>query len=126
MANEQLDDPVATVIAFAKAYTQWERDMNKMPDSLNSKTMKARHAKVIKDYCTPKKRAYVDGILAYRSPSTYAKVIKKNIAGTENVTKSRIHVETKKLPDVPDRAYRFVMLKKKDGWRIDSEKSRPG
>ena len=59
-AQTQLADPTTVVLAFAAAYTQWERDMDAADDGFNDPALQARHASILLDYCTHKKRAYVD------------------------------------------------------------------
>lgn len=118
---DSLTDPEEVVIAFAAAYTQWERDMDAAADAFNDATLQRRHAAILLAYCTHKTRAYVDGIASVSKPPTYYKVTKKTIASVEEVTRSRIYVDTTQLDF---HAYRFVLLKKRDGWRIDGVKWR--
>lgn len=119
--STRLADPTSVVLAFAAAYTQWERDMDAADDGFNDVALQSRHASILLDYCTHKKRAYVDGIASVSKPPSYYKVIADNIEKTEQVSRSRVHVDTVQL-DL--HAYRFVVLKKTDGWRVDSVKWR--
>lgn len=116
-----LPGPEEIVIEFAAAYTQWEQDMNAASNRFNNLTLRQRHREILLRYCTHKKRAYLDGIASYSNPPTYHKVIKENIASVQEINRSRVYVDTNFLDG---RAYRFVVLKKKDGWRIDSVKWR--
>jgi hypothetical protein len=124
MADEvSLSDPAEVVIAFAAAYTRWERDMTVAENRFHDAALQQRHAGILLSYCTHKKRACVDGIASFSEPPTYRKVTGDNIASVEQMSHSRTHVDTTHL----DRhAYRFVLLKKQDGWRIDSVKWRFG
>ena len=115
------DDPRAVVLAFADAYTKWEIDMDAAENGLYDPILQKRCDTIIYDFCTHKKRSYVDGLYSYGIPPTYALVVDENIVNVEAVTRSRTHVDTKLLRS---HAYRFVLLKKKDGWRIDSVKWR--
>ena len=121
MSDEKPDDPVATVLAFAKAYSEWERGMAESGSSFNNPELRAEHARILARFCTLKKRAYVDGGHTFSTPPTYAELGPEKIETVELVTKSRAHVDTKKLRSLE---YRFVVLKKTDGWRIDSLKCR--
>ncbi len=115
------DDPVATVLAFAAAYSAWEARMAESGRAFNNPQRIAEHALILETFCTIKRRAYVDGGGAYSSPPVYATLDAGQIAAVEFVTKSRAHVDTKVLRLLE---YRFVVLKKSDGWRIDSMKCR--
>ncbi len=95
--------------------------MKHSPDGFNDPALRGGHAIVIERYCTQKKRAYVDGAFSFSDPPTYHMISKDTIAGVELVTKTRAHVDTK---FINDQAYRFIVLKKKDGWRVDSIKRR--
>lgn len=121
MSQPNLTDPRATVLAFAAAYTQWEIDMHAASEAFEDPDLQARHAQILTDYCTRRKRAYVDGIAPFSKPPTYYKVVAGSIENVEQVTKTRAHVDTMQLDS---QAYRFVVLKKKDGWRIDGVKWR--
>lgn len=119
MPEDVLSDPEETVLAFAAAYSQWELDMAADEDAFSNAELKARRAKILLDFCTHKKRAYVDGVASYSPSPRYRKVIRENIESTEQATRTRVHVDTAMLDF---HAYRFVLLKKKDGWRLDSIK----
>lgn len=112
-------DPKRLVVAFAEAYTQWEEDMHFARDEVAKTALRDRHTQIFLDYCTNKKRAYVDGILSYSRPPTYSQICMDNIVHVEASGSSRMHVDTRHLNS---HAYRFVLLKKKDGWRIDGVK----
>ncbi len=95
--------------------------MRAAEDGFKDDVLQQRHADILLDYCTHKKRAYVDGIASFANPPTYYKVLRENIASVEQATRSRTYVDTKQLDF---HAYRFAVLKKQDGWRIDSVKWR--
>jgi hypothetical protein len=114
-------EPVATVLAFAAAYSAWERGMAESRSSINNPMLRAEHASILETFCTVKRRAYVDGGVTFATPPTYGELDEEKIAAVELVTKSRAHVDTKVLKIFE---YRFVVLKKRDGWRIDSLKCR--
>jgi hypothetical protein len=111
------DDPRGVVLAFARAFTQWENRVHRTRDGLRDHDLQKQHAEIIHNYCTHKKRAYVDGVFSYQQPPAYTQVVEANIVNIEVVTRTRTHVDTRQLDW---RAYRFVILKKSDGWRIDS------
>jgi len=115
------DDPRAVVLAFARDFTQWENCVHLTRDGLRDFDLQQQHAEIIRSYCTHKKRTYMDGVLSYEQPPVYVQVVEANIANVEPVTRTRTHVDTKQLQRC---AYRFVVLKKTDGFRIDSVKSR--
>jgi hypothetical protein len=114
-------DPKRLVLAFAEAYTQWEEDMHFARDEVAKTALRDRHAQILLDYCTTKKRSYVDGILSYARPPAYSQITMDSIVHVEASGSSRMHVDTGQLSS---HAYRFVLLKKKDGWRIDGIKWR--
>ncbi len=121
MPEVDLTDPERTVLAFAAAYSQWELDMAADEDAFGNADLKDRRAQILMDYCTRKKRGHVDGCLSYSPTPRYGKVTRENLIGVEQATRVRVHVDTAILQF---HAYRFVLLKKKDGWRIDSMKWR--
>lgn len=121
MSDETRADPAATVLAFAKAYTDWERDMATSGRSFNNSLLRAEHARVLATFCTLKRRAGVDGGHSFATPPVYAELDLGKIVAVHSVTKSRAHVDTSVLRHLE---YRFVVLKKRDGWRIDSVKCR--
>ena len=53
MSDEVLTDPVATVLAFAKAYSEWERGMAVSGRSFNNPQLIAEHARILAAFCTP-------------------------------------------------------------------------
>lgn len=114
------DEPVATVLAFAGAYSAWEHSMAESGTSFNSPQLRAEHARILETFCTVKRRAFVDGGVSFRTPPAYADLDAERIVAVELVAKSRAHVDAQAL----DFLYRFVVLKKRDGWRIDSLKYR--
>jgi hypothetical protein len=116
-----LEDPKETVLAFAKAYSDWERRMAESGSSFNNQELRDEHARILATYCTKKKRAYVDGGGTFATPPTYAELDADKVDKVDVVTKSKVHVDTKVLKFLE---YRFVVLKKRDGWRIDSLKCR--
>lgn len=115
------EDPVATVLAFAAAYSAWERAMAERGSSFGNPQLRAEHANILATFCTIKRRAYVDGGGAFSDPPTYNGLEAEAVAAIDLVTKSRAHVDTKQLKFLE---YRFIVLKKRDGWRIDSLKCR--
>jgi len=122
MADEppELHEATEAVVRFAAAWTEWERQMAAIPDSGNDPRMQAARANLIQTHCTGKKRAYVDGLLSYSRPPTYENVTEDNLLNAELVSPTRAHVDAKGLLSF----YRFVVVNKRDGWRIDSLKWR--
>jgi hypothetical protein len=74
MSDEMLADPVATVLAFAKAYSDWKRGMAEFGSSFNNPQLRAEHARILATFCTLKRRAYVDGGHCFATPPTYAEL----------------------------------------------------
>lgn len=115
-----LESPEATVLEFAKQFTEWENEMNRfLDDGEFPEELEARYDEIIQAYCTHKKRAYVDGCISFGEPPAYVNVHPDTIEQVEYKTKSRAHVETSY---VDKKAYLFVVLKKSGEWRIDSVK----
>ena len=119
------DDPAAVVLAFAEAYTAWERAMAASDHPFGDRRLKREYTRVLTTYCTIKRRAYVDGGGSFCRPPTYAELGAKEIAGVTPVTRSRTHVDTTATA-ASSFERRFVVLKKRDGWRIDSVKHAAG
>lgn len=87
-------------------------------DSPRDPVMIQAHADIIAEHCTAKKRAYVDGMLTFQKPPTYADVVETNVINAELCAPNRAYVDAR----CTLMFYRFVVLKKRDGWRIDSIK----
>lgn len=121
VAEPNRDDPREVVLAFARAYTLWENRVRRTRDGLDDRDLQKQLDEIIRNFCTHKKRAYVDGCYSYQTPPAYKQVIERNIVNVETVSRSRVHVETNQLQW---HAYRFVVIKKSDGWRIDGVKWR--
>ncbi|TWU44705.1 hypothetical protein Poly51_59740 [Rubripirellula tenax] len=93
--------------------------MHATPDRFTNEDIQQRRRQLLLDFCTHKKRAYVDGVAGYQKPPVYVDVNADTIAGVEQATRTRTHVDTVQFESC---AYRFVLMKKADGWRIDSIK----
>ncbi|MDX1928400.1 MAG: NTF2 fold immunity protein [Pirellulaceae bacterium] len=122
--QNHLSDPKSVVLAFAAAYTAWELAMEAAEahtdDPFDDPKLCDQRRDILLMYCTHKERKY-DGGNSFSIPTTYGLLTEENIDIVESVSSSRVHVDTKKLSKA---AYRFVVLKKKDGWRIESVKWR--
>ena len=114
----ELQTVKAAVLRFARAWTAWEKQMAKHEISLQDPAMKEAHAKLIADHFTTKKRAYVDGSLTYSDPPTYVDVVDRHIINAEFFASSKAYVDFQCRVTF----YRFVVHKKREGWRIDSIK----
>ena len=90
-------------------------------DAAEERQLRGRRDEILSEYCTPKKRAYLDGVYSYSRPAVYEQVVAENLLDVETVNRTKVHVDTKRLRG---RAYRFVVAKKTDGWRIDGVKWR--
>ncbi len=111
------------VLRFAQAWTSWETQMaTGGVGSLHDPVMKQAHATLIAVHCTVKKRAYVDGLLTSSKPPTYADVVEGNIISAALSAPNRAYVDAR----CTWKLYRFVLHKKRDGWRIDSIKWKVG
>jgi hypothetical protein len=86
MADETLADPMTTVLAFAKAYSDWERSMAESGRSFNNPQLIAEHARILATYCTLKRRAYVDGGQSFADPPVYAELDAEHIEAVHEVT----------------------------------------
>lgn len=123
MSNEpQRDDPKQVVLEFAAAYTQWETD-HVHDDRESIARAHEQKAYIIDAFCTRKRRSYVDDQLSFSSPPVYQDIRAATLAAVEYPSTNRAHVDTVQLSLV---AYRFVLLRKADGWRIDGVKRRFG
>ena len=125
IANPMLDylsDPKSVVIAFAVSYSTWEQAMEVAEDTLENvfedPTLKEQYRDILLKYCTHKDRKYSQGY-SFSIPPTYGQLSEDKIDAVEYVSSNRVHVDTKELSKA---AYRFVVRKTKDGWRIDSVK----
>lgn len=110
MPEVDRSDPRSVVLQFAKAYTRWERSCGRaLPDAEKIK----RKSQILLDYCTIRRRVYVDGMLSYGDPPAYVAVTEENIARVQMSAANRAFVDTSGDGFM---AYRFVPHKKADGW----------
>jgi len=117
--ESQLQSAKEAVLRFAQAWTTWEIQMaTKGKESLYDPAMKQAHAALIADHCTAKKRAYVDGLPHYSKPPKYADVVEGNIINAELFAPDKACIDVKCAAIF----YRFVVHRKRDGWRIESMK----
>jgi hypothetical protein len=86
--------------------------------TLENPVLRQKHADLIAEFCTIKKRAYVDGYPTFSIPPHYGEVGSETIILEEYPSKTRAYIDVKCQRII----YRFVVQKKKDGWRIDSIK----
>lgn len=114
----KLELATAVVLRFATDWTEWESQMSRSPDPFEDPTLLARHAELIASHCTPKKRAYVDGLPNFGTPPTYETVTAANIMATELISAGKAWVDVGCRP----KFYRFVVHHTRAGWRIDSLK----
>jgi NTF2 fold immunity protein len=123
--EQMIADAKSVVLRFAAAYTEWELDMAKDEEnSMDDPAMIQAYANIIASYCTPKNRAYVDDCLSYSEPPTYSHVIEDNIINAELVSNTRAHIDANGNSTPLQTSHRFVVLRKNDGWQIDSVKWR--
>ncbi len=130
--EQMIADAKSVVLRFAAAYTEWEQAMavawteieqamEKDPDfdiTAQDPAFQQARADIVKTYCTPKKRVYVDESITFSMPPTYSHVVEANIFNTVLVSDTRAHIDAKGLQTI----HRFVVLRKKDGWQLDSIK----
>lgn len=119
-ADESIQAATERVLKFARDWTVWETEMASKEGSLRDPAMKERHAALIAEHCTIKKRAYVDGLLSYSQPPVYADIVAGNRIGAEAVTAKKVHLDL----GGSRMQYRFVVIFSKGEWRIDSLKWR--
>ena len=123
--EQMIADAKDVVLRFAAAYTEWEVAMTKDEEnSMDDPAMIQAHASIISSYCTPKNRAYVDGCLSYSEPPTYSHVIEDNIINADLISDTRAHIDASGDANPLQVSHRFVVLRKKDGWQLDSIKWR--
>jgi len=121
MSQEAVLQPAKeAVLRFAQAWTAWEVEMAKIEEPFHDAAMRQAHAALIADHCPSKRRAYVDGLPTYRRPPTYGEVVDGNIVYAELTAPNKVLVDVRCTLVF----YRFVVLRKRDGWRIDGIKWR--
>jgi|GEM_PF-2909127 len=133
------------MLAYTTEKTLWEnameyKGMTDMPEKMEKKPydyfkdfdMK-QYAGLTKDeiraqydiffnrYTTPKKRAY-GGSTHFRFPATYQGLSESDVSEIAFVNDKRCEI-TCKIPTGFKQTIKFIVLKKKDGWLLDSVKS---
>lgn len=132
---EEIAAAKKTLAGFFKAMSQWERETlkrekeTKKPNgdidlrkfnAFNKRRNEAASA-IFDEYCTPKKRVYGGPKdRRYGKPLGYDPK-SESIVDEEMPTRSRIVIETRRVSGFSGR-YRYVLLKKRGRWLLDSKK----
>lgn len=116
-----LSEPDVLVRAFAEAWSAWETKMYREDISMSDEGAIREHKLMIERFCTNKPRKYVDGLLSVQHPPTYSEVVGSDELTVQFVNLGRAFVDNRGSQQP---SYRFVVLKKTEGWRIDSVKWR--
>ncbi|MBC3872915.1 NTF2 fold immunity protein [Undibacterium flavidum] len=77
---------------------------------------------ILSKYCTSKERKYGGHPDHYGMPTRYAGICESAILEKNTLNRNRIEITAKS--EYLDTVYMFVLLKKTDGWRIDSLKTK--
>ena len=115
------DDPESVVDAFIRAMNPWETYANRVsrdrgvdawPEILRSQAV------VFYAFCTRKDRKHGRNG-SFQRPPEYDHDQEK-IAAVEPVSEKRAHVETVRESLLAEGRYRYVLLRQKERWLIDS------
>lgn len=145
--TQQEREVVDVVLDYAAQKTLWENAMffsdetKRTPEKLEKKPydffktfdmgpyegmekeqIREKFGEFFDKYTTPKKRVYSGQSPGFGFPAQFQGLTKGQIQQVEFVSPSRCEV----VADVPTgfkKRYKFVVLKKNDGWRIDSLKT---
>jgi hypothetical protein len=120
-----------TIIQFAKDFALKmnaiekrivELDKNNTDGTIDCFAVyKKEYNPVFQQYTTTKKRAYGGQANSFGEPTKYDGIEKNTVGQLNPKTKSRVEVVFKTDNSVKAE-YLFVVLKKKEGWRIDNAK----
>lgn len=134
------------VLNFTDEKTLWENAMqNKKleatPEKLNTKPydyfngfelkqyegltqdeIRGKYEELFVKFTTPKKRVYSGKGTSFRFPAHYQGLTAEHISRIEFISDKRCEV-TCQIPTGFKQTLKFIVLKKKDGWLLDSVKS---
>ncbi len=123
--EQMIADAKDVVLRFAAAWTEWELAMAKdVENSMEDPAMRQTRTSIVASYWTPKKRVYVDESMSYSMPPRYSYVIEDNIINAELISDTRAHIDANGDSNPLQTSHRFVVIRKKDGWQLDSVKWR--
>ncbi|MEM1097656.1 MAG: NTF2 fold immunity protein [Planctomycetota bacterium] len=132
-------DPQSVVIGYIAAMFAWENEFARRDQAFWKLPTEQQTDKGLKDirdcvreeklkimlhFCTHKRRVYSDVAASYGSPTVYHP--EDSIVEVIPQTKNRTYVIVGCNPRTTIDFKRFCVLKKADGWRIDSVKSKIG
>ena len=118
----QFVTPEDAVIAFAKRHTELMLEYWKRNQNLEDSELQQMHESLVKTFLTKRKRLHFEfRFLVGSAPPVYQDITKRNVESVEFDTPKRAYVDFK---ENRVRQFRFVALKKTDGWRVDCVKCR--
>lgn len=129
------------VLDFTKQMNGWEEkayifsrienqqfvseEKKKLVEGQTEESLNSLYYSILETFCTRKKRTYGGHPYLFGKPTKYSGIIDEKILEINQVKNSRIEViaESNYFRKT---IYLFVLLKTKDGWKIDSLKSKFG
>lgn len=89
---------------------------------LSKDDIRERYEALFQKYTTPKKRVYSGKGHSFSFPATYQGLTSEHVTAIDFINDKRCEV-TCQIPTGFKRTIKFIVLKKKDGWLLDSVKS---
>ncbi|MGI6153975.1 MAG: hypothetical protein ACOYJB_09135 [Christensenellaceae bacterium] len=144
--TEAEKEVLQVVLGFAEEKTLWENAMQykeiehnpekmetkpydyfktfdlKQYDGLTQNEISERYEMFFKKYTTPKKRVYSCSPASFGFPARYQGLTAEHITAIDFANEKRCEV-TCKIPTGFRQTVKFIVLKKKDGWLLDSVKT---
>ena len=136
-----VQEAVKVVLSFTSTMNEWETrryyrsradtgyiteasDSERAGD-LTAEELDSEYFVIFQKHCTKRKRTYGGFPHSWTKGGAYAGVAESTVLETRVLHPGRIEIVCKGGP-FPDQHYKFVVFKKKEGWRIDSVLSRSG
>ncbi|GHU78991.1 hypothetical protein FACS1894191_0800 [Clostridia bacterium] len=103
-------------------YTYFQAFDPKQYKGLTKDEIRARYESMFQKYTTPKKREYAGKPTSFGYPAKYQGITREDIAETVFANQNRCEV-TCRVPTGFKQTVKFIALKKRDRWLLDSVKS---
>jgi hypothetical protein len=129
------------VLEFTRQVNDWETKMyilsrieleqfvseekKKLVEGQTIDSLNRTFYKIFEEFCTKKERKFGGQPHSYGKPTKYSGICSKTIIDTNQVRTNRIEIIAKSDYFL-ETIYKFVLLKKLDGWKIDSLKIKRG
>ena len=139
--DPELQAAIQVVLQFALRMNDWETKMHfrsridrrefvseqgaKLVEGVTVKDLNKAYYQIIEEFCTRRKRSFGGHPVGWSKGGKYPGISQETVVDARYTKASRIEV-TAKGGLFPDEYQKFVLFKKREGWRIDNTLNRIG